>query len=47
MGYIMPITQFEYAQYANRMIAAEKEVVETIGGISPICPFFISAIQSR
>ncbi|KMY49119.1 hypothetical protein [Peribacillus loiseleuriae] len=38
MGYIIPITQFEYLQYANRTVAAAKCSVKSIGGISSIFP---------
>lgn len=38
MGYIMPITQFEYIQYTNRMVTTKKEAVKSVGGISPILP---------
>lgn len=38
MGYIIPITQFEYIQYANRTVAAKKCSVKSMGSISPILP---------
>lgn len=44
MGYILPVTQYEYIQYANRTVAAEKQPDKFIEGVKPIRP--ITFIQS-
>lgn len=38
MGYIAPVTQFEYIQYANRTVEAEKKprIVDGTTAIQPI-----------
>lgn len=38
MGYIAPVTQFDYIQYANRTVAAESQANRSVQGISPIFP---------
>ncbi|MDQ0217460.1 hypothetical protein ELQ35_07015 [Peribacillus cavernae] len=38
MGYIIPITQFEYIQYANRTVNAEKQSQKLIEGLKPVVP---------
>lgn len=37
MGYIAPVTQFEYIQYANRTVEAEKKP-RIVDGTTPIQP---------
>jgi hypothetical protein len=37
MGYIAPVTQFDYIQYANRTVAAA-EKVRIVNGTTPIQP---------
>ncbi|MGG4267283.1 hypothetical protein [Peribacillus simplex] len=37
MGYIAPVTQFDYIQYANRTLGA-KEKVRIVKGTKPIQP---------
>jgi hypothetical protein len=36
MGYIAPITHYEYIQYANRTEAAEKEGSKAVEGLKPV-----------
>lgn len=38
MGYISPVTQYEYIQYTNRTIAAEKLAKDTITRFKPVKP---------
>ncbi|WP_409304689.1 hypothetical protein [Peribacillus sp. SCS-155] len=38
MGYIMPVTTYQYMQYANRTAEAEKAPLINIQGIKPIAP---------
>lgn len=38
MGYISPITQYEYIQYTNRTIAAEKLTKNMISRFQPVQP---------
>ncbi|PLT33903.1 hypothetical protein [Bacillus sp. V5-8f] len=38
MGYILPITQFEYIQYANRTVSADKLPQKVVEGVNPIMP---------
>ncbi len=38
MGYISPVTQYEYIQYTNRTIAAEKLAKDTIARFKPVQP---------
>jgi hypothetical protein len=38
MGYISPVTQYEYIQYTNRTIAAEKLAKDTITRFKPVQP---------
>ena len=38
MGYISPITQYEYIQYTNRTIAAEKLTKDMISRFQPVQP---------
>lgn len=38
MGYIAPVTQYEYIQYANRTIESEKRTVRQVTGTEPIFP---------
>ncbi|CAH0208837.1 hypothetical protein SRABI96_02119 [Peribacillus sp. Bi96] len=47
MGYIAPVTQFDYIQYANRTIeAAEK--VRIVNGTTPIQPIrFDQVLEER
>ncbi|RFU63074.1 hypothetical protein [Bacillus sp. V59.32b] len=44
MGYILPVTQYEYIQYANRTVGAEKQPDKLVQGVMPIRP--ITFIQS-
>ncbi|CAH0344513.1 hypothetical protein [Bacillus sp. CECT 9360] len=44
MGYILPVTQYEYIQYANRTVGAEKQPDKFVQGVMPIRP--ITFIQS-
>lgn len=46
MGYIAPVTQFDYIQYANRTIeAAEK--VRIVKGTTPIQPIRFDQVLER
>ncbi|MGE7904032.1 hypothetical protein ACQKNS_06475 [Peribacillus sp. NPDC094092] len=46
MGYIAPVTQFDYIQYANRTIeAAEK--VRIVEGTAPIQPIRFDQVLER
>jgi hypothetical protein len=46
MGYIAPVTQFDYIQYANRTVeAAEK--VRIVKGAAPIQPIRINQVLER
>lgn len=38
MGYITPITQFEYIQYANRTANAERQPQKAVQGVNPVMP---------
>ncbi|RFU66737.1 hypothetical protein D0466_01100 [Peribacillus glennii] len=38
MGYILPANQFEYIQYANRTVSAEKQPQKVVQGVNPIMP---------
>ena len=38
MGYISPVTQFEYIQYTNRTVEAEKVAKNTIFRFRPVQP---------
>jgi len=38
MGYIAPVTQYEYIQYANRTTAAESQANRSVQGTAPIFP---------
>ena len=38
MGYIAPVTQYEYIQYANRTVESEKKTVRQVTGTEPIFP---------
>ncbi|UZD48133.1 hypothetical protein [Peribacillus frigoritolerans] len=46
MGYIAPVTQFDYIQYANRTVeAAEK--VRIVKGAAPIQPIRFNQVLER
>ncbi|MED4690800.1 hypothetical protein [Peribacillus frigoritolerans] len=46
MGYIAPVTQFDYIQYANRKVeAAEK--VRIVKGAAPIQPIRFNQVLER
>ncbi|MDF1998363.1 hypothetical protein [Peribacillus frigoritolerans] len=46
MGYIAPVTQFDYIQYANRTVeAAEK--VRIVKGAAPIQPIRFDQVLER
>jgi hypothetical protein len=38
MGYILPVTQYEYIQYANRTVTVEKQPQKLVQGVQPIRP---------
>lgn len=43
MGYIAPVTQFEYIQYANRTVEAEKKP-RIVDGTTPIQPILFDQV---
>ncbi|SFB98447.1 hypothetical protein SAMN05443252_101309 [Bacillus sp. OV322] len=49
MGYIMPITQYEYIQYASRTAAAEEEQpIRAVSGVAPVRPInFYGELQKE
>jgi hypothetical protein len=48
MGYIAPITQFEYIQYANRTVNAEKQQKKDVQGVKPVMAVpFIQELEKQ
>ncbi|MGG0410559.1 hypothetical protein [Peribacillus simplex] len=46
MGYIAPVTQFDYIQYANRTVEAEGKV-RIVKGAAPIQPIRFNQVLER
>ncbi|CAN7510665.1 hypothetical protein LJR015_005021 [Peribacillus frigoritolerans] len=46
MGYIAPVTQFDYIQYANRTVEAEGKV-RIVKGAAPIQPIRFDQVLER
>lgn len=46
MGYIAPVTQFDYIQYANRTVEAEGKV-RIVKGVAPIQPIRFNQVLEK